>query len=119
MLAVVKTLFLIVGLLIGTRIGLRGLFMFWVVIGLIYGLIKIPLVLYRFCLERISGSAHYEIAAILFFIMCFLGLLWGAIQLGAMIFEELDLDILPPGVDHALGGAVGAALGWVLIELIL
>jgi len=114
-----SVLLLIIGLVIGTRIGLRGLFMFWVVIGMIYGLIKIPLAFYRFSLDRISGSAHHEIAAILLLIMCFLGLLWGAIQLGAMIFEELELDVLPPGIDHALGGAVGGALGWVLIELML
>ncbi len=119
MLAVAKTLFLIIGLLIGTRIGLRGLFMFWVVIGLIYGLIKIPLVIHGFVAERVAGNTGSEVASIMVLVLSIVLLLWIVIQLGAMLYENLELDVLPPGVDHAFGGALGGALGWIIATILI
>jgi len=115
----VNVIFLIIGLLIGTRIGLRGLFMFWVVIGLIYGMIKIPLVVYGFVIERTAGTTGSEVAGIMVLVVSIVLLLWGVIQLGAMLYEELEIDVLPEGVDRAFGGALGGALGWIIATILI
>lgn len=114
-----SVLLLIIGLVIGTRIGLRGLFMFWVVIGLIYGLIKIPLVIHGFVVERTAGTTGSQVAGIMVLVMSIVLLLWGIIQLGAILYENLDLDILPEGIDRAFGGALGGALGWIIATILI
>ena len=118
MLALAKAVFLIVGLVLGSRVGLRGLFMFWTVIGLLYAAIRLPLALYAHGVETFTGSiGSPQMYGALILLMSILLLLWAVIHLGAMLYEVLGLDVLPPGVDHALGAALGGALGWVLIEL--
>ena len=115
----IEVLFLIIGLVIGTRIGLRGLAMFCYSIGLIYVLIKVPTYLYKkvalpFYDFVIPGTADM-IALIGLFVLVVIG----AIQLGWQLARSEILMALPLGIDSALGGAVGGALGWVLIELML
>jgi|GEM_PF-4154752 len=110
-------IFLVIGLIIGTRVGLRGLVMFWGGIGMIYVMIKVPLGIHGFAMRRMSGG-NSELAAGLFLIVSIVLLLWIFLELGAMIFDELYLDVLPEGIDRAFGGALGGALGWILIKII-
>ena len=111
-------IFLIIGLVIGTRVGLRGLIMFWGGIGLIYLMIKIPLGVHGFILKRLVGNSNAELAAVLMLIGSLVLLLWIALQLGWILIEVFYLDELPEGVNRVFGGVLGGALGWILIKIV-
>ncbi len=115
---VTHVLFLIVGILIGTRIGLRGLAMFCFSVGLLWALISIPTYLYKKVAtpfyDFISPGASDTYALIALFVM----VLIGAIQIGWQMARSEKLALMPEGVDHAFGGAVGGALGWIFVELL-
>ena len=116
---VLNVLFLIIGLMIGTRIQLRGLAMFCFSIGLIYVLIKVPVYLYKKVASPFYDLVNPGTADMIALIGLFVLVVIGAIQLGWQLARSEILVALPPGIDSALGGAVGGALGWVLIELML
>jgi hypothetical protein len=112
------TIFLIIGLIIGTRVGLKGLIMFCGGIGLIYILIRVPLSVYGFVIEKFPGSNNAELVAGLLLIGSLVMVLWSALQLAVMLIEVLCLDVLPEGINRSVGGALGGALGWILIKII-
>jgi len=116
---VLNVFFLIIFLMIGTRIGLRGLAMFCFSIGLIYVLIKVPIYLYKNAASPFYDFVNPGTADAIALIGLFLLVVIGAIQLGWHMARSELLMALPLGIDSALGGAVGGALGWVLIELML
>lgn len=116
---VLYVLFLIIGLVIGTRIGLRGLAMFCYSIGLMYVLIKVPTYLYKKVASPFYEFVNPGTADTIALLGLFLFVLVCAIQLGWQMARSDKLVFMPEGVDHALGGAVGGALGWVLVELLL
>lgn len=116
---VLYVLFLIIGLVIGTRIGLRGLAMFCYSIGLMYVAIKIPTYLYQKVASPFYEFVYPGTADAIALLGLFLFVLVCAIQLGWHLARSDLLMALPIGIDSALGGAVGGALGWVLVELLL
>ena len=116
---VLQVLFLVIGLVIGTRIGLRGLAMFCYSIGLMYVLIRVPTYLYRGIAAPFYDFMSPGTADTLALLGLFVLVVIGAIQLGWQMARSDSLMALPLGIDSALGGAVGGALGWVLIELML
>ena len=96
--------FLIIGLIIGTRVGLRGIIMLCGTIGLIYILIKVPLGVHGFVIGRLAGSGKAELAAGLILIVSIVLILWFFLQLGEMLFDVLYLDVMPEGINRAFGG---------------
>ncbi len=114
---VLHVLFLIIGLMIGTRIGLRGVAMFCFSIGLMYVLVKVPTYLYKKVASPFYDFVNPGTADTIALLGLFLLILIGAIQLGWQMARSETLVALPLGIDSALGGAVGGALGWVLVEL--
>ncbi len=116
---VIHVLLLIFGLWIGTRIGLLGLAMFCYAVGLMYVLIKVPIHYYKMLATPLYDVMSAGTADMIALLGIFLLVAVAAIELGwQMVGSDTLLD-LPAGVDHALGGAVGGALGWVMIELML
>ena len=116
---VLQILFLIIGLVIGTRIGLRGLAMFCYSIGLMYALIRVPTYLYKRIAEPFYEFMSIGTADTIALLGLFVLVLIGVIQLGWRMACSDSLMELPLGIDSALGGAVGGALGWVLVELFI
>ncbi len=114
---VLHVFFLIIGLMIGTRIGLRGLAMFCFSIGLMYVLVKVPTYLYKKVASPFYEFVNPGTADVIALLGLFLLVLIGAIQLGWQMARSETLVALPLGIDSALGGAVGGALGWVVVEL--
>ncbi len=115
---VLNVLFLIIGLVIGARIGLRGLAMFCYSIGLMWILIRVPTYLYKKVASPFYDFMNPATADTIALLVLFLLVLIGAIQLGWQMTRSDTLVLIPEGIDHALGGAVGGALGWIFIVLI-
>ncbi len=116
---VLQVLFLVIGLVIGTRIGLRGLAMFCYSIGLMYVLVRVPTYFYKGIAAPLYDFMSPGTADTLSLLGLFVLVLIGAIQLGWQMADSDSLMELPVGIDSALGGAVGGALGWVLVELFI
>ncbi|MCH8836266.1 MAG: hypothetical protein IIA60_00530 [Candidatus Marinimicrobia bacterium] len=116
---VLHVLFLVIGLVIGTRVGLRGLAMFCYSIGLMYVLVKVPTHFYKIIASHLYDLINPGTADAVALLGLFVLVVIGAIQLGWQMARSDSLMALPLGIDSALGGAVGGALGWVLIELML
>lgn len=116
--AVLHVLFLVIGLVLGTRIGLRGLAMFCYSIGLMYVLIKVPTYFYKKVASPFYGIVNTGTADMIALIGLFVIVVIGAIQIGWQMAGSDSLMELPLGIDSALGGAVGGALGWVFVELL-
>ncbi len=116
---VLQVLFLVIGLVMGTRIGLRGLAMFCYSIGLMYVLVRVPTYFHKGIAAPLYDFMSPGTADILALLGVFVLVLIGAIQLGWQMADSDSLMELPAGIDSALGGAVGGALGWVLVELFI
>lgn len=114
---VLNVFFLVIFLMIGTRIGLRGVAMFCFSIGMIYVLVKVPTYLYKQVASPFYEFVSPATADPLALLGLFLLVVVGAVQLGWQMARSEILAALPLGIDAALGGAVGGALGWVLVEL--
>jgi len=115
---VLHVLFLVIGLVIGARVGLRGLAMFCYSIGLMYVLIKVPTYFYKKVASPFYDFINPGTADGIALLSLLLLVLTVAIQLAWQMARSDTLMELPSGIDSALGGAVGGALGWVFVELL-
>ena len=119
MIELVKGLALVIGVIVGVRVGLRGLAMLWFVVGLTYLLVRIPLSCYEMGNMGFYGNANSQGVGIIMLIMSIVVILWLSLRFGARFFRSLRLDTIPDGVDRAFGGALGGASLFILVSVLI
>ena len=97
---VLNVLFLILGLVIGARVGLRGLAMFCYSIGLMCILIRVPTYLYKKVASPFYEFVNPATANMIALLVLFLVVVTGAIQLGWQMTRSRTLVLMPEGIDQ-------------------
>ena len=113
-------MFSLLGIIIGARIGLKAVAVFWYGIGLMYVVIKFPLWFYeRGAKGFIELGVNRTVAQGFTLIVLIVFLALVGIRFGAKFFQNFGFDRLSPGLDRALGGALAGGIGYVISQFVL
>lgn len=107
-----------VGLVVGMRVGLLGLAIFWYVLGLMYLLVKIPLAMYREGFSIMYRLIEPGIADTSVLIIWIVFILLIGIRMGIWFFRGFGFHLLPQNLNSALGAALGLSTGIIIATIL-
>lgn len=115
----IKIVSSVLGLIIGMRVGIIGMAIFWFVAGITYLISTVPLALYKDGAKGFYAFLPHVVADIFVLVVWIVFIVLIGLRVCVKFFQGFGFHLLPPNLNRALGGALGLSVGWIIANLIL